>query len=65
MSNRYGTKKPHEVRAAAKGPRKIGERGTRDRRVLNGVHVTKGRAEWKSRDIANTAAGELYISFIQ
>lgn len=64
MSNRYMCKKPSEVRAAAKGPRKIGKRGSLNRRVVNGIHVTKGRREVPGYDVAATAAGKLYMTFL-
>ena len=64
MSNRYFCKKPHEKRAEAKGPVKIGGRGSFNRRVLNDFHVTKGRISPREHDIGATTAGQLYLSFL-
>jgi hypothetical protein len=64
MSDRYFAKKPHEKRAAAKGPRKIKQRGTPERRVVGNWHVTKGRVSLKGHDIAPKPAGILYLSFL-
>ncbi len=54
MSSKYWTKKPDEKRAAAKGPRKILQRGMPDRRVVDGSHVTKGRVSREGHEVAPT-----------
>lgn len=64
MSSKYWAKKPDEKRAAAKGDRKIKHRGTPDRRIVRGVHVTKGRVSIPGYEVAPTPAGMLYISFL-
>lgn len=64
MSNRYFAKMPYEKRAAAKGARKIKQRGSLDRRIVNGWHVTKGHYDREAYDIAPSPAGILYLSFL-
>lgn len=64
MSSKYWVKRQDEKRAHAKGPRKIKQRGTYERRHIKGVHVTKCRASYPGYDIAPTPAGILYMSFL-